>query len=94
MSHTPTKGELMEEITIKFDEETKLILGQPNFAVAKYAHRRRELGEKIETKAEAEQAHVLFWWLSLYAKHGKNWWDEMIKELKLPPATPQPKETP
>lgn len=66
---------------IKFDDEVKWILGRPNFMVCPVAHLFRKLGQKIKEKAEEEQAFVIYWMLCLYEKHGKNWREEMHKEI-------------
>ena len=67
---------------IKFDDEVKAILGRPNFTCAGIAELLRSTGQKIEYKAESEQAHVLYWMLTMYEKHGKSWKDEGNKYLK------------
>lgn len=49
------------------------ILGRPNFMCGDLAVAMRGSGTAIPRKSEAEQAHVLFMLLSLYAQHGETW---------------------
>jgi hypothetical protein len=62
------------------------ILGRPNFACCHLAARLRELGHDIPKKAEAEQAHVLFYCLGLYAAHGDDWASVAVERLRRPDA--------
>lgn len=64
------------------DEDIKFILGRPNFACGRIAARLRELGYECETKAEAEQALVIYVMLTYQDKYGKDWTDELNKYLK------------
>ena len=68
---------------IKFDETVKEILGCPNFACARIAQVLRKKGKQIAQKAEDEQAHVLYWMLTVYEEHGEKWIEEAEKYLKL-----------
>ena len=70
---------------IEFNEHTEFILGRPNFWCAGIANRLRKQGKQIATKAEAEQAAVIFWMLQQYEKYGDNWREEGEKLLKLSP---------
>jgi hypothetical protein len=57
-----------------FDEITRHILGKPNFACGYVAERMRKvLGHTIPTKAEEEQAAVIYFCLGHYLKHGAEW---------------------
>jgi len=58
---------------LKFDDEIEFILGRPNFWCGPVARRLREQGHNIKEKSEVEQAHVLYWMMSLYEQHGKEW---------------------
>jgi hypothetical protein len=57
----------------ELNDETRWILGRPNFVCSPYAARLRTLGHKIEARAEDEQAYVLHWMLSMYEQHGEDW---------------------
>ena len=57
----------------RFNEDTEWILGRPNFSCAAIARRLVQLGHRIEPRAEAEQAAVIYWMLCLYEKHGEDW---------------------
>ena len=56
-------------------------LGVPNFKASPIAHALRDAGADIPRKSEAEQAHVLHWFVKLALQHGTGWWkvagDEM-----------------
>lgn len=56
-------------------------LGVPNFKAGPIAHALRAAGADIPRKSEAEQAHVLHWFVKLVLQHGDGWWkvagDEM-----------------
>jgi len=70
---------------IELNNETRWILGRPNFACAGIASRLRELGHKIERKAEDEQASTIHWMLTMYEQHGENWRAEAEEYLKQTP---------
>ena len=55
------------------NDDTRWILGQPNFRCGAIAQFLRILGHSIEYKAEEEQAAVIYWMLTLYDKHGSDW---------------------
>jgi hypothetical protein len=55
------------------DEEVQDILGRPNFACRELAVMLRNKGWEIPTKAECEQAAVLYFCLRMYAMHGEGW---------------------
>jgi hypothetical protein len=57
----------------ELNDEVRWILGRPNFMCAPIAARLRKLGHVIDEKAEAEQAAVIYWMLSLYECHGDSW---------------------
>lgn len=71
----------------EFNEHTEFILGRPNFWCAGIANRLRQQGQKIASKAEGEQAAVIFWMLQQYEKHGENWREEGEKLLATSPKT-------
>lgn len=65
-----------------FDDEIKDILGRPNFACGNIANLLRKTGQEIKNKAEDEQAAVIYWMLSMYLEHGKEWKQEGEAYLK------------
>ena len=65
----------------ELNDETRWILGRPNFTLIRMAHRLRQLGQEIPTKAEDEQAACIYWMLCMYEQHGENWRDEVEKFL-------------
>jgi hypothetical protein len=71
------------------DTETRWILGRPCFVCAGIAQNLRAKGYEIERKAEDEQAVVIDWMLSLYAKHGPDWRSEAESFLVAPPEQEQ-----
>lgn len=64
------------------DKHVRFILGRPCFTLGGIAERLRELGHEIKRKAEDEQAVVIHWMLSMYAKHGEDWLKKGNAELK------------
>lgn len=66
----------------ELNDETRWILGRPNFMLIGLAQRLRQLGHVIPTKAEAEQAACIYWMLCLYEQHGENWRAEGEKILR------------
>jgi len=68
-------GTFMElgDIEMDLNEDTKFILGRPNFWCGSIAPLLRESGYEIPKKAEDEQAYVIHWMLSIYEKHGESW---------------------
>lgn len=69
----------------ELNDETRWILGRPNFACARIAARLRELGHQIESKAEDEQAATIHWMLGVYEQHGDKWRAEAEEYLKKTP---------
>lgn len=65
---------------VPLNDETRWILGRPNFWCASVAQVLREDGHEIKKKAEDEQAAVIHWLLNLYLKHGDKWRDFGIQE--------------
>lgn len=57
------------------------ILGIPCFACIPYARALRAGGWDIATKAEAEQAATIHFFLGHYVEHGTEWWNVARKEL-------------
>ena len=55
------------------DDDLAEILGRVCFQCISIAQLLRVNGHTIANKAEAEQAAVIYWLLSLYAKHGAEW---------------------
>lgn len=66
----------------ELNDETKDILGRPNFMCRNFAIALREKGWDIKEKAEDEQANVIYWMLTMYEKYGKEWRTEAVKELQ------------
>jgi len=63
-----------EATLFPLDIVTRHILGKPNFACGYVAERMRKvLGHTIPTKAEEEQAAVIYFCLGHYLKHGAEW---------------------
>lgn len=71
---------------LPLDDETRWILGRPNFACAGIAAKLRTQGHEIARKAEAEQAFVIWWMLCVYENHGTKWRD-VAEEMLNPPAS-------
>jgi len=67
-------------LTLSDDE--KNIMGRPNFACGKIAHRMRSMGFEVAEKAEEEQALVIWAMLEFYKEYGKDWSDKMNEFLK------------
>ena len=67
-------------LTLSDDE--KNIMGRPNFACGKIAHRMRAMGFQVAEKAEEEQALVIWAMLEFYKEFGKDWSDKMNEFLK------------
>jgi len=67
---------------LPLDEQTRIILGRPNFACIRTAQRMRELGHRIPKKAEEEQAAVIHLHLTMYQKHGAAWLEHTLKYLE------------
>ena len=66
----------------EFTEDVQWILGRPNYACHDIAKILRISGIEIDTKAEAEQARVIYWMLEMQEKHGDDWREEANKELE------------
>lgn len=58
---------------LPFDDAVKQILGAPCFICGPIAHVLRKARHDIPKKAEAEQAHVIYWLLGIYKEHGDAW---------------------
>lgn len=65
---------------VELNDETRWILGRPNFWCAPIARCLREMGHSIEERSEDEQAAVIYWLLCLYENHGDKW-REVSKQL-------------
>lgn len=66
-------GQTGQTILPPLDAEMRKILGRPNFACIQLANNLRTLGYEIPAKSEEEQGTVIYWMLSLYMQHGKEW---------------------
>lgn len=60
-------------IVVPINDDTRFILGQPNFWYGPIAERLRVLGHEILHKAEAEQAAGIIFLLEMQEKHGEDW---------------------
>ena len=58
---------------MELNEETRFILGRPNFWCGQIAHILRQKGHSIIFKAEEEQAYVIHFMIDLYEQHGAGW---------------------
>ena len=58
---------------LPLDDQTRMILGRPNFACVKVAQRLRQLGHEIAHRSGDEQAAVIHFNLTMYQKHGAAW---------------------
>jgi hypothetical protein len=67
---------------VPLNEETRNILGRPNFACAAIAEALRKIGHVIKHRSEDEQAAVIHWMLNLYLVHGDAWPEEAGRILK------------
>jgi len=76
------QNELLVMHPLELNEETRFILGRPNFWCGSMAMRMRELGHEIPKKSEEEQAHVIHWMLGLYELHGADWREHAETYLK------------
>lgn len=76
------KPDVIRSKWLTLSEDEKSILGRPNFACGKIAHRMRDMGFDIAKKAEEEQALVIFTMLEFYKEYGKDWADKMNEMLK------------
>lgn len=68
-------------MSIELNEQTKWILGRPNFYCAQVAALLRKNGADIPQSSKEEQAHVIYWFLTMYEKHGDNWKEIAQEEL-------------
>lgn len=68
---------------LPFNDDTKWILGQPNFACRPLADYLRGTGVQIPHRAEDEQAHVMHWMLCQYEEHGARWRERIIAVVLL-----------
>jgi hypothetical protein len=75
---------------LPLDEQTRIILGRPNFACIRTAQRMRELGHRIPRKAGEEQAAVIHLHLTMYQKHGAAWLEHANLYLEHGPSTVAP----
>ena len=73
----------------ELDDEAQWILGRPNFWCAGIARRLRQIGHKINERAEDEQAAVIHWMLGLREIHGDGWREAGAATLRIATA-PKP----
>ncbi|WP_319764481.1 hypothetical protein [Maridesulfovibrio sp.] len=66
----------------ELNEDTKKILGMPNFRCGGLAQLLRGKGHEIPYKAREEQSYVIYWMLELYEKHGPDWRFKAMKYLE------------
>lgn len=73
-----------ESISKLFDlnDDTKAILGKPNFTCANIAKILRASGEEIKERSEDEQAHTIYFLLKMYVEHGEEWRTKANEHLK------------
>jgi len=84
MPAPPTEeAEATPAALLPLDEQTRIILGRPNFACIRTAQRMRELGHRIERKSEHEQAAVIHLHLTMYQQHGAAWLEHALKYLEV-----------
>lgn len=76
------KGAVIRSKWLTLSDDEKNIMGRPNFACGKIAHRMRAMGFEVAEKAEEEQALVIWAMLEFYKEHGKDWSDKMNEFLK------------
>jgi hypothetical protein len=75
-------GDDIKNKWLTLSEDEKNIMGRPNFACGKIAHRMRDMGFEVATTAEEEQALVIWAMLEFYKEYGKGWSDKMNGFLK------------
>lgn len=67
----------------EFNKDTEWILGRPNFWCAStVVPLLRKAGRVIPFHAEEEQAAAIYWMLQMYEKHGTEWREKGIDELR------------
>jgi hypothetical protein len=67
---------------IELNDETRWILGRPNFACAGLAECLRRMGHTVARKAEDEQAAAIHWMLTMYEQHGTEWREAAERALQ------------
>ena len=77
-----TEGVEKPKAVIELNDETRWILGRPNFTCIGMANGLRARGHKIKNKAEDEQAAVIYWMLLMYIEHGDKWREHAVAYLK------------
>jgi hypothetical protein len=70
----------------ELNDETRWILGLPNFRCSPIAWRLNQLGivPRIAKRAEDEQAGAIHWMLSMYETHGEDWREHARTVLQIP----------
>jgi hypothetical protein len=72
----------MAEFPNTLTPELEHALGFMNFRTGPIADLLRAGGKEIPRKTEAEQAHVLHWFVCLALEHGDAWPDKVDERLK------------
>ncbi len=67
---------------IEWNDETKWILGRPNFTFIGLAQLYCKAGHDIPTQSEDEQAFFIHRWLNFYLEHGDAWRDHAEADLR------------
>lgn len=66
----------------ELNDETRWILGRPNFTCPAIANLLRKNGHDIPNKSEEEQAATIYCFLTMYEKHGDNWREKVKEDLE------------
>ncbi len=71
---------------VPLNDETRWILGRPNFMCIGTAKVLRMMGHQIAERAEDEQAAAIYWMLCLYENHGERWREvaaQLVEEARI-----------
>lgn len=68
-------------LILPFDEHVQNILGRPCFTFIHMSELLRQTGQKIERRAEAEQAACMYYLLGFYLRHGAEWQAHAQKDI-------------
>ena len=71
----------MSELPAEMNDDLRAILGRPCFACGQLAELMRKNGMEIRTRAEDEQAAVIFWLLKIYLEFKEGWQPEAARQL-------------
>lgn len=72
----------MTEFPETMDDDLQDVLSVMVWQSGKICKILRAGGQEIPRKTEAEQAHVLFWLIHLYLKHGKDWHARSVDQIQ------------